>query len=471
MKDENLENLVVYMHGQGKPQRHIARELGIGRQRVKRVLRLNTQNREKKGAVAKVPKPKRPSKLDPFKTCITELLGTYTDPPITKQRVYELIVEKGYTGKMTILHGYLAQLCGKKEKEPVYCVETPAGQRASHDWSDYTINFTAGGGSHRQVTFLSYILNYSRRQYIEAVPDKTQVTLLRCLVNAFIYFDGVPREIKSDNQKACVDRWETGHPVFNKTYLAFASHYRFRPLAIRPGKPRENLKVERPFYYLETNFLNGRKFYDTEDLKKQLRQWLQQRNDLRRHATTGRRPLDMYLEELPHLQALPKEHFDTAETGIRVVNNESAVQWKNYYYMVPGAYINQTCTVRQEGALLLVYSPNGQEIARHPLAGPCRKDRYVGRGHKPAGQRSTDIQEVRERLWELGPVVQQYMGLVKNAKPATFRHHWRHLLRLKACYHAHDIVLAVERALNYNVFEAQAIENFLKINAQPKTGI
>jgi len=42
------------------------------------------------------------------------------------------------------------------------------------------------------------------------VDDKTRETLHRELIWAFIYFDGVPREIKSDNQKACVDRYEMG---------------------------------------------------------------------------------------------------------------------------------------------------------------------------------------------------------------------------------------------------------------------
>jgi len=41
---------------------------------------------------------------------------------------------------------------------------------------------------------------YSRRQYIEVVEDKSQRTLFECLVYAFMYFDGVAREIKSDNQ-------------------------------------------------------------------------------------------------------------------------------------------------------------------------------------------------------------------------------------------------------------------------------
>jgi transposase len=95
-----------------------------------------------------------------------------------------------------------------------------------------------------QVTFFSYILCYSRRQYIEVVDDKKQQTLFRVLINAFIYLDGVPQEIKSDNQKVCVDRHEAGRPVFNLKYLEFATHYRFRPLTIRPGNPSENLYVK-----------------------------------------------------------------------------------------------------------------------------------------------------------------------------------------------------------------------------------
>jgi len=143
------------------------------------------------------------------------------------------------------------------------------------------------------VTIFSYVLAYSRRQYMSLVDDKTQGTLFRELISAFIYLDGVPLEIKSDNQKACVDRWEMGKAVFNRKYLEFATHYRFRPLTITPHKPVENLKIERPFYYLEKNFLNSRSFINRDDLRKQLREWLLQVNDQRIHRTTGKKPIDI----------------------------------------------------------------------------------------------------------------------------------------------------------------------------------
>ncbi len=312
MKDEALENNIVSLHGRGWSMRRLSREFGISRQRVKRIL--DNNDRQRKEGNEKLSKPvRRVSKLDPYKEYISELIEKYKSPPITNQRIYEMLVEEGYRGKISILGVYLASIRGRRSKEVVVCVETSPGQRASHDWSDYYIEFTDPEKGDSKVTFFSYILNYSRRQYIEMVEDKSQNTLLRCLVHAFVYMDGVPKEIKSDNQKACVDRWELGKPVFNGNYLSFATHYRFRPLTIRPGRPRENLKVERPFYYLETNFLNGRRFANSEDLKAQLKDWLVQKNDQRMHRTTRRKPIDLYAEELPICKRFPS-HNTTPHT-------------------------------------------------------------------------------------------------------------------------------------------------------------
>jgi len=205
MQNESLENIVITLHARGWAIRRLSRELGISRERVIRILKQNNKKRET-GNIKPEKVIVKPSKLDPFKEYIAELLDTYTNPPITTQRVLEKIREKGYDGGRTILGEYVATVRGKQAGEPVVCVETSPGQRGSHDWSEYAIYFS-DTDKKEKVTFFSFILNYSRRQYIEVVEDKTQITLLRCLVNTLIYFDGVPREVKSDNQKACVDRW------------------------------------------------------------------------------------------------------------------------------------------------------------------------------------------------------------------------------------------------------------------------
>lgn len=468
MKDEPIENNIVCLHGRGWPVRRLSREFGISRGRVKRILDRHARERESGSNKLEPRVSGTPSKLDPYKPYIGELLEHYTDPPITNQRVYELLREKGYRGKITILRDYLAGTRGKKPAEPVFCVETLPGQRGSHDWSDYFIRFTCGQAG--KVTFLSFILNYSRRQYIEVVDDKSRPTLLRGLANAFVYMDGVPRELKGDNQKACVDRWELGKPLFNRTYLGFCTHYRTTPLSIHPGKPRENLKIERPFYYLEKSFLTGREFRDVADLKAQLGEWLLQYNDRRVHRTTRRKPIEMYGEELGFLQPLPQAGYDTSVIGYRVVNNESAIQWEGYYYMVPRGYLYETCPVRVEAGEITIYSPSCHPLASYPLAEKGREDRYVGRG-APRRKPGLSPGELSARLDAFGPKMQEYAAQVKRYNPSTYLHHFHHLLRLKVGYSPADILSAVERASKYHVYEAQAVENFLRINATRQTEI
>ena len=468
MKDENLENTVVTLHSQGWSIRKISREIQMSRKRIHRILVSKSVLRDTTQKDTTGEKNKRPSKLDPYKEYIVELLYKYSD--ITGQRVYELLKEKDFDGEITIVREYLNSIRRVVSKTAVRMVETDPGQRAAHDWSDYTILFTLSGKT-EQVTFFSYILGYSRRQYISVVEDKTQKTLLRELIATFIYLDGVPHEIKSDNQKACVDRWEMGKPVFNRKYLEFATHYRFRPLTIRPGKPTENLKIERPFYYLERSFLNGREFRDREDLKRQLQQWLTEVNDVRIHGTTKKKPIASYTEEHPFLQLLPTNHYDTSQVAHLVVNQESCVQWKGYQYVVPDKYMYEVCPVRIGEDQLVVYSSTGEQLACHPLAKRGQKQRYVGVHQKPRQKPDLAIADVITRLEGFGPEMSEYVQQIKRHKFSSWGHHLRSLLALKVNYRVEDILVAVRRAQQYKVFESGAVERFLDNNSEPRYSV
>lgn len=66
MKDENLENTLITLHGRGWSIRKIARELGVSRKRIRRVLLSNMDSRDN-NALAKISSKKpRASKLDPW---------------------------------------------------------------------------------------------------------------------------------------------------------------------------------------------------------------------------------------------------------------------------------------------------------------------------------------------------------------------------------------------------------------------
>jgi transposase len=190
MKDELFENSVIYHYGQGWSIRRLAKDYRCGRNRIIRILRENEQRRAQ-GVSALLPPQVRPSKLDPYKEYIQELLQKFEK--ITTQRIYEMILEKGYPGKVTMVEVYVRSIRTSKAPAVIRCVETMPGQRAAHDWSEYMIEFTSSASNPNKVTFFSYILAYSRRQYIEVVEDKTQHTLFECLVHAFILINSLER--------------------------------------------------------------------------------------------------------------------------------------------------------------------------------------------------------------------------------------------------------------------------------------
>ena len=161
MKDEAMENSLIYLYNQGWSIRRLSVEYHIGRRRISRILKEHEHQR-REGVSILVKPQERKSKLDPYMDDIHQLLEDF--PGITAQRVYEQILRKGYPGKTSILGDYISKIRKTRKKEVIRCVETAPGQRAAHDWSEYMIEFTKSEGKEQKVILFGYILGYSRRR-------------------------------------------------------------------------------------------------------------------------------------------------------------------------------------------------------------------------------------------------------------------------------------------------------------------
>ncbi len=107
---------------------------------------------------------------------------------------------------------------------------------------------------------------------------------LREHLRAFEHLGGVAATCLYDNMKVVVSGFDGHEPIYNPRFLAFATHYGFKPWACRPRRPRTKGKIERPFAYAENSLLNGRTFQSLEQLNDVTRWWLEQVSDVHLHV-------------------------------------------------------------------------------------------------------------------------------------------------------------------------------------------
>ena len=255
---EQKRNEIVSRFKAGASIRRIARDLGLARNTVSGVLA--QVQAQWAGTDAATPSRRRSRQLDQYEPVLQELLGRY--PDLTAMRLLDELRQRGFSGGYTAVRQRLRELRPKAAPAPVIRFETGPGLQAQMDYAVYDIDFTSEG--RRRVYLFSYILGYSRRQYLRFVETQDFATTVREHVRAFAHLGGVAATCLYDNQKVVVTAHEDGVPIYNARFLAFATHYGYRPVACRPRRPQTKGKVERPFAYVESSLFNGRTFETLE---------------------------------------------------------------------------------------------------------------------------------------------------------------------------------------------------------------
>lgn len=460
---EAVDHAVVTLAARGWGQRRIARELGIGRKLVRGILaRIHAQRTEGHSALPRPPKS-RATMLDSFSTTVTELVDRH--PDITAVRLLEELHARGFRGGYTAVKERLRRLRPKPKVTPVERFETEPGKQGQQDWSPYVIDFTKQG--RLKVKCFSLVLAFSRRHYIHFCDREDMITLERQHIAAGGRFGGLPAEILYDNQKAVVLRWEAHRPVYNPKFLAFATHYGFRPRAMRPGKPEWKGKVEAPFQYVEGNCLNARALATKADLDELAQHWMDHTSDLHVHDTTRERPIDRFEREKDHLLPLPAHPYDTAEVGYRVVRDDGFVHWDDVPYSVPLSHVLDLVVVRATEHEIFVYRSDLHVLARHERAPRGHKEPVVDLAHRPARAPRHDVEALAARLGELGDIAARFAAGVCSAQ----RYRGSHLadtLALVERYDADDLVCALERAVRFRAFDAGVVARILQNTATPR---
>jgi transposase len=406
---EALRFEIVQRQQQGASIRAIARELGIARGTVSRVLaQVEAQRNE---PVTTRPRPRR-SIIDEYEPILKELLERY--PKLTGERALQELQARGYRGGYSTVRQRV-RLLRPRPVAPVIRFETDPAAQAQMDFGVYDLDFTREG--RRRVYLFSYLLSYSRRQYLRFVEAMDLSTTQREHVHAFRHLGGAAHTCLYDNFKAVVLRHDADGPLYNPKFLAFATHYGFKPWACQVRRPQTKGKVERKFLYVETNLLNGRTFESLEHLNEVTTWWLQTVADERQLRDFKETPRERHERERPQLLPLPAADFDTALVVYRHVNVEGFVTHRLNFYSVPWSYIGQVLPVRITEHDVVIYSIGLDEIARHPLlSSTVTGARQEIKNHHPTADPGQRTALLRQRFTELGLVAVQFLDglLAKN---------------------------------------------------------
>jgi transposase len=459
---EPKRNEIISRWRAGSSIRKIAREMGLARNTVSRVLE---EIEAQRAGHESSPIRRRRSRLDPFEQIIQELLGRY--PDLTAVRLLEELREQGFTGGYTVVRRRLAALRPRSTPRPVVRFETAPGAQAQMDYSVYDLDFTSEGK--RRVNLFSYLLGYSRRQYLRFVESQDMATTLREHLRAFEHLGGVAATCLYDNMKVVVTGYEDDVPVYNSRFLAFATHYGFRPVACRPWRAQTKGKVERPFHYVETSLFNGRTFSSLDHLNEMTAWWLAHVADVRQLREAKKTPLQLYTEERPRLISLPAHAYDVSPVVYRTVNVEALVTYCQNGYSVPWRYIGSMLPVRITEKELIVYGPQVEEIARHVLLPrTVRGQRVVHKEHRPVEDARRRQTQLEERFAELGePGCRFLEGLFQAQRYG--KDQAQRVLALLGTYARADMIAALQRAVRYGAYSHAAVERILSAQARPRT--
>jgi transposase len=249
--------------------------------------------------------PERPSKLDPFKDEIHELLRG--DPKLPGVRVRELIEPLGFDGSKTIVDDYL------REVRPLF-VKVRTHQRTVYrpgeicqwDLWEPSSHVPVGHGQLRRAWVVVGCLGYSRAGAGALIFSKEAPDVLwgmrRCLWSL-----GALAELMVWDREGCLHAGG-GRPT--EVYAAFCGQLPVDWYFCDRGDAPAKGGVERLQGYLETNFEPGRRFANHLDFQLQLDAWFQKAN-ARTHKTLGARPIDRLVEELEAMRPLPQREPDT----------------------------------------------------------------------------------------------------------------------------------------------------------------
>lgn len=326
------------LHDQGDKNTDIAKQLGCHRNTVSNII-------SRQAPVEKQTRVKD-SVYAPYDAKIKEYLDKDKKERISNLRIYEILRDEYHVRSTYVNLCKYIQKYHPRPKEAFGVQIVSPGEVAEIDFG-YVGMFSDSSGKRVKTYGLAVILPYSRLDFYAITYDQKLETLVKKLERAFEYFGGVPKRLKVDNMKTAILKNQHYDLEFNPDFLGFAYHYSTVIVPCAPYSPEQKGTVESGIKYLQGNFISGRTFTDSADMKRQLADWMTSYANQRIHGTTKKVPVEVFKqEEKEKLQSLPDTPFAFFNRGVRIAASNCHIHFANNYYSVPSCHVGREVTIR-----------------------------------------------------------------------------------------------------------------------------
>jgi transposase len=329
------------------------------------------------------------------------------------------------------------------------------GQEMQHDTSPHRVILA---GKPVMTQCASLILAYSRYLFIQYYPRFTRFEAKQFLLEAARFLAGCCPTCIIDNTSVMVVAGAGDEAVFAPEMVAFARTLGFAFRAHPVNQPDRKGRVERPFAWVEGNFLAGRTFADFADLNQQALAWCEKVANAKPKRVLGMAPSAAYAVERPCLQPLPAVLPPVYQVAERVVDLYGFVSVETNRYSVPERWVGKTLTVYLYASELRICARE-QLVAIHPRLIGVRDTKQKLPGHHPTPQRRDRTPPPEATLLQgHHPVLDAYVAaLVKQAHGRGVRP-LRRLLGFRRSYPESPFLAAVVQALQFGLFDLGRLE-------------
>jgi transposase len=339
---------------EGLSIKEIARRTGHSRNTIRAALRSPEPPRYG-------PRARRPSKLDPFKAKIHELLRA--DGEVPSQVIRDRITEAGYAGGKTILDDYVREL------RPVF--SPPRTFQRTHyepaelvqfDLWEPRAEIPVGHGQMRRGYVVTSCSGYSRAGAGALVFSKEAPDVLWGMGRCLARLGALPRKAVWDREGA-IHRGG-GQPT--DAFAAFCGSLGLGWVILEPSDPQAKGMLERLHDFIERSFEPARSFSGPLDFQAQLDGWFGARANARIHRTTRAVPAERLAAERQRMRSLPAAMPDQDRRFTTRVAAQPYVRFDTNDYSLDPRLAGRRVEVRvSQRELSAVALDTGEVACRH----------------------------------------------------------------------------------------------------------